>query len=46
VNRLLKQFVQMRKMLKVVGGMSGNRAGRNPMAMRKQMSQLRSMFRG
>ncbi|MGE3843556.1 MAG: signal recognition particle protein, partial [Vicinamibacterales bacterium] len=46
VNRLLKQFVQMRKMLKVVGGMSGGRAGRNPMAMRKQLNQLRSMLRG
>ncbi len=28
VNRLLKQFVQMRKMLKAVGGMGGGRKGR------------------
>jgi signal recognition particle subunit SRP54 len=41
VNRLLKQFVQMKKMLKVVGGMSGGvgRAG-----LRKRMGMLRSMM--
>ncbi len=41
VNRLLKQFVQMKKMLKVVGGMSGG-AGRA--GMRKRMGMLRSMM--
>jgi signal recognition particle subunit SRP54 len=42
VNRLLKQFVQMKKMLKVMGGMGdggGSRAG-----MRKKMDALRSMM--
>jgi signal recognition particle subunit SRP54 len=46
VNRLLKQFVQMRKMLKAVGGMAGGpgRGGRGKM--RKQLGQLRSMLGG
>jgi signal recognition particle subunit SRP54 len=37
VNRLLKQFVEMRKMLKAVGGMGGGRKGRQ---------RLMSMLRG
>ena len=41
VNRLLKQFVQMKKMLKVVGGMS---AGGGRAALRKRMGMLRSMM--
>jgi signal recognition particle subunit SRP54 len=41
VNRLLKQFVQMRKMLKVVGGMAGGGKGKG---MRKQMARLRQMM--
>jgi signal recognition particle subunit SRP54 len=44
VNRLLKQFVQMRKMLKVVGGMSAGQGGRG--GMRKRMAALRSMMQG
>jgi signal recognition particle subunit SRP54 len=44
VNRLLKQFVQMRKMLKAVGGMSGGQVGRG--GMRKRMAALRSMMQG
>jgi len=44
VNRLLKQFVQMRKMLKVVGGMSSGQGGRG--GMRKRMAALRSMMQG
>ena len=35
VNRLLKQFVQMKKMLKVVGGMAGGGGGKG--GMRKRM---------
>jgi signal recognition particle subunit SRP54 len=46
VNRLLKQFVQMRKMLKVVGGMTGMGPRRGKGKMRKQIGQLRSMLRG
>jgi signal recognition particle subunit SRP54 len=47
VNRLLKQFVQMRKMLKVVGGMTGGaKSGRGRGKMRKQLGQLRSMLGG
>jgi signal recognition particle subunit SRP54 len=42
VNRLLKQFVQMKKMLKVVGGMTG--AGRKKG--RPDMNALRSMMKG
>jgi len=41
VNRVLKQFVQMQKMLKVVGGMQG---GSGPRGMRKRMAALRSMM--
>jgi signal recognition particle subunit SRP54 len=42
VNRLLKQFVQMRKMLKAVGGaMGGSKGGK----MYKRMSRLRSFMR-
>jgi len=43
VNRLLKQFVQMKKMLKVMGGMSG---GGGRAALRKRMGMLRSMMQG
>jgi len=32
VNRLLKQFVQMRKMLKVMGGMAGGKPDRKTRA--------------
>jgi signal recognition particle subunit SRP54 len=39
VNRLLKQFVQMQKMLKVMGGMAGGKG-----KLRKRMAQLRSMM--
>jgi signal recognition particle subunit SRP54 len=46
VNRLLKQFVQMRKMLKVVGGMAGMGPGRGRGKMRKQLGQLRGMLGG
>jgi signal recognition particle subunit SRP54 len=42
INRLLKQFVQMRKMLKVVGGMAGG--GGKGKGMRKQMAKLRQMM--
>jgi signal recognition particle subunit SRP54 len=42
VNRLLKQFVQMRKMLKAMGGaMGGSKGGK----MYKRMSRLRSFMR-
>jgi signal recognition particle subunit SRP54 len=41
INRLLKQFVQMRKMLKVMGGaMGGSKGGK----LYKRMSRLRSMM--
>ncbi len=42
VNRLLKQFVQMKKMLKTLGGMTGSGGG--PKGMRKRMGMLRSMM--
>jgi signal recognition particle subunit SRP54 len=42
INRLLKQFVQMKKMLKVVGGMSGGGGGKA--GMRKRMGMLRQMM--
>jgi signal recognition particle subunit SRP54 len=42
INRLLKQFVQMKKMLKVVGGMAG--AGGGKASMRKRMGMLRQMM--
>jgi signal recognition particle subunit SRP54 len=41
VNKLLKQFVQMKKMLKAIGGMSGAGGGKG---MRKRMGMLRSMM--
>jgi signal recognition particle subunit SRP54 len=41
INRLLKQFVQMKKMLKVVGGMAGMGGGKG---LRKRMGMLRSMM--
>jgi signal recognition particle subunit SRP54 len=41
VNRLLKQFVQMQKMLKQLGGMTGL-AGGGKMARRKAMEMLRN----
>jgi signal recognition particle subunit SRP54 len=47
VNRLLKQFVQMRKMLRMVGGMSGGgskKTGSRRGKMRRQLGQLRSML--
>ncbi len=37
VNRLLKQFVQMRKMLKVVGGLAGGKTSRRAMGLLQQM---------
>ena len=40
MNRLLKQFVQMKKMLKVMGG-GGGKTGK----MYKRMGQLRSLMR-
>jgi signal recognition particle subunit SRP54 len=43
VNRLLKQFVQMRKMLKAVGGAMGG--GGKGGKMYKRMSRLRSFMR-
>jgi signal recognition particle subunit SRP54 len=42
VNRLLKQFVQMKKMLKVVGGLGEGR--RRKAAMRKKMGALKQMM--
>jgi signal recognition particle subunit SRP54 len=39
VNRLLKQFVQMKKMLKVVGGLAGGKKGR------PNLNALRSMMK-
>jgi signal recognition particle subunit SRP54 len=41
VNRLLKQFVQMKKMLKSLGGMAGLAKGKRP-----SMSALKGMMRG
>jgi signal recognition particle subunit SRP54 len=40
VNRLLRQFIQMRKMLKAVGGMGGGTGNR------KQMRQTMAMLKG
>ena len=42
VNRLLKQFVQMQKMLKSLGGMAGLAAGGGQQARRRAMQMLRS----
>jgi signal recognition particle subunit SRP54 len=44
VNRLLKQFVQMKKMLKTLGGLSGMSGGKG--GMRQKMGALRSMMSG
>ena len=43
VNRLLKQFVQMRKMLKVMGGAMGGGGGKGG-KLYKKMSRLRSLM--
>ena len=40
VNRLLKQFVQMQKMLKSLGGLAGASGGKN--ARRRAMEMLRN----
>src|SRR2546425_3488381 len=42
VNRLLKQFVQMQKMLKSLGGMAGLTGGGGKTARRKAMQMLRN----
>ncbi len=42
VNRLLKQFVQMQKMLKSLGGMAGISGGGGKKARRQAMQMLRS----
>jgi signal recognition particle subunit SRP54 len=42
VNRLLKQFVQMQRMLKSLGGMAGLTAGGGKKARRQAMQRLRS----
>ena len=42
VNRLLKQFGQMRKMLKAVGGMAGGGGGRKWRQMMQRMNGLRA----
>src|SRR5687767_12535438 len=42
VNRLLKQFIQMKKMLKVVGGLG--QGGGSKAAMRKKMGALKQMM--
>jgi len=42
VNRLLKQFIQMKKMLKVVGGLGDGGGGKA--AMRKKMGALKQMM--
>ena len=42
VNRLLKQFIQMKKMLKVVGGLGEGGGGKA--AMRKKMGALKQMM--
>jgi signal recognition particle subunit SRP54 len=42
VNRLLKQFVQMQKMLKSLGGMAGLTAGGGKKARRQALQRLRS----
>jgi signal recognition particle subunit SRP54 len=41
VNRLLKQFIQMKKMLKAMGGMAGLAKGKRP-----NLSTLKGMMRG
>jgi signal recognition particle subunit SRP54 len=41
VNRLLKQFIQMKKMLKAMGGMAGLGKGKRP-----NLSALKGMMRG
>jgi signal recognition particle subunit SRP54 len=41
VNRLLKQFIQMKKMLKAMGGMGGLGKGKRP-----NLSALKGMMRG
>jgi signal recognition particle subunit SRP54 len=43
VNRLLKQFVQMKKMLKALG-VSGDQSGGGKAGLRKRMGMLRSMM--
>jgi signal recognition particle subunit SRP54 len=43
VNRLLKQFAQMKKMLKAIGGMAG--AGGSKKKRRNPMGVLRSLGR-
>ena len=40
VNRLLKQFIQMKKMLKSLGGMAGLAKGKRP-----NLSALKGMMR-
>jgi signal recognition particle subunit SRP54 len=45
VNRLLKQFVQMQKMLKSLGGMAGLAGGGGKAARRRAMQQLRNSSR-
>jgi signal recognition particle subunit SRP54 len=42
VNRLLKQFIQMKKMLKVVGGLG--EGGGSKASMRKRMGALKQMM--
>jgi signal recognition particle subunit SRP54 len=42
VNRLLKQFVQMQKMLKSLGGLAGQAGGGGKAARRRAMQMLRS----
>jgi signal recognition particle subunit SRP54 len=42
VNRLLKQFVQMQKMLKTLGGMAGMTGGGSKKARRRAMEMLRN----
>jgi signal recognition particle subunit SRP54 len=41
INRLLKQFIQMKKMLKAMGGMTGLGKGKRP-----NLSALKGMMRG
>jgi signal recognition particle subunit SRP54 len=44
VNRLLKQFVQMKKMLKTLGAMGGMGGGGGKGGLRQKMGALRSMM--
>jgi signal recognition particle subunit SRP54 len=44
VNRLLKQFVEMRKMLKAVGGMARSGRGKKGKGRRHALRNLRSMM--